>query len=179
MQDASSNYFELYDLEVDFQIDVSLLGEKHRQLMARYHPDKHTQSDAVTKSHAMQMSATINESYRILKSPLTRAGYLLELVGIDSKADNETSSDTEFLMQQMMIRETIEGAQSAVDPFAVLEQAQAQASAAQDSLFIAFEKSYQAKEFDQAREAYVKLSFFTRLQGQIDKKERELEDLSV
>ena len=123
------------------------------------------------------MSATINESYRILKLPLTRAGYLLELVGIDSKADNETSSDTDFLMQQMMLRESIEGAQNSAEPFAVLEQAQQQASAAQAALFETFAQNYAAEKYDQAREAYVKLSFFTRLQGQIDKKERELEDL--
>jgi len=177
MPDVSSNYFELYDLEVTFEVDVAELGKKHRQLMALYHPDKHSQSDAVTKSHAMQMSATINESYRILKRPLTRAGHLLELVGIDSKADNETSSDTDFLMQQMMLRESIEGAQSTADPFVVLEQAQAQATEAQDALFAIFARSYTEKKYEHAREAYVKLSFFTRLQGQIDKQARELEDL--
>jgi len=176
MHDVSSNYFELYDLAIGFQIDSAELAEKHRLLMAMYHPDKHVQSDTVTKRHASQMAATVNESYRVLKSPLSRAGYLLELVGLDGKADSETTNDGAFLMQQMELREMIAAAKTDADPFSVLDQAQAQADQTKKVLFADFQRDYEAEDFSAAREAWVKLKFFTRLQNQIEKQEQELED---
>lgn len=176
MTDDTDNYFELYGMPVNFQLDKAILADRHRELMSQFHPDKFTQSDSLSKRQAAQMAALLNESYTTLKSPLNRAGYMLGLVGLDDKADSETSSDGAFLMQQLELREQIDEASSSNDPFSVLEKARSQASEIEAQLYKEFEQFYNAEQFDQSREAWVKLKFFTRLHGQIDRVEQQLED---
>ena len=56
------------------------------------------------------LSATINEAYRVLKSPLDRAAYLLQEQGIQADAPENTRFAPEFLMQQMQWREDLDEA---------------------------------------------------------------------
>jgi molecular chaperone HscB len=65
----------------------------------------------------------VNEAYRTLQNPLSRAVYLLHLRGIDVEAEGEGSSlggaegevgkeaDAELLMQVMEVREEVESAE--------------------------------------------------------------------
>ena len=52
----------------------------------------------------------MNEAYRTLKSPVQRARHLLELHGVDVAFETNTAMPTEFLMQQMELREALEEA---------------------------------------------------------------------
>lgn len=60
----------------------------------------------------MQWASTINEAYRTLKSPLSRARYLCEQAGHDLQTESNTSMDAAFLMQQMEWREQLDEARS-------------------------------------------------------------------
>ena len=176
MTQLTDNYFELYGMPVNFQLDTSELARRHRELMSRFHPDKHVQSDGLNKKQVAQMAALLNESYTTLKSPIKRAAYLLSLVGLDDKADSETSNDGAFLMQQLELREKVEQASEAEDPFLALDQARDMAKQIESELYQEFEKSYVAEQYTEARAAWVKLKFFTRLHDQIDRTEQKLDD---
>ena len=160
-------------MPVNFQLDTSELASRHRELMSRFHPDKHVQSDGLNKKQVAQMAALLNESYTTLKSPIKRAAYLLSLVGL---ADSETSNDGAFLMQQLELREKVEQASEAEDPFLALDQARDMAKQTESELYQEFEKSYVAEQYTEARAAWVKLKFFTRLHDQIDRTEQKLDD---
>jgi molecular chaperone HscB len=60
----------------------------------------------------VQWSARVNEAYRILKSPVRRAQYLLEMNGVDVQFETNTQMPTDFLLQQLELREALEQAKS-------------------------------------------------------------------
>lgn len=101
------SHFSLFGLTPQFELDISSLESQHRTLTARFHPDRFASASAFEQKQAVMMSAAINEAYRILRSPIDRAAYLLELQGIHADAPEHTSFAPEFLMQQMQWRETL------------------------------------------------------------------------
>ncbi len=58
----------------------------------------------------MQWSTRVNEAYRVLKSPVRRAQYLLELNGVDVQFETNTQMPTDFLLRQLELREALEAA---------------------------------------------------------------------
>ena len=100
------NHFELFDLPVSFDIDTNTLAERYRELQRTVHPDKFASAPNRERRLAMQKATQINEAFQILKKPLTRAAYLLQLHGIDTNQQN-TTMDSEFLMTQMELREEL------------------------------------------------------------------------
>ena len=81
---SNKNYFEIFGLEVKFEIDLDYLEEQYLKLQKIYHPDS-----AKTVQEA-EMAIEINTGYRILKDEYLRACYMLEL-------NEAKSSDSEEL----------------------------------------------------------------------------------
>ena len=106
--DAGRNYFELFGLPVSFEIDKSLLTEHYRNLQRSVHPDKFANATDRERRLSVQQAAIINEAFETLKSPLTRARYLLSLHGLEVNDESNTIMDPAFLMQQMELRESLE-----------------------------------------------------------------------
>lgn len=93
-----------------FEIPVTKLRREFLQLQNLVHPDKYPAGAA--KQHAEALSARINEAYRTLTDPLTRAQYLLrEYHGVDVTAEDGAAKhalDPETLLEVMEVQETIE-----------------------------------------------------------------------
>ena len=58
----------------------------------------------------MQLTTRVNEAYRALKDPVQRAKHILELNGVDVAFETNTQMPTDFLMQQLEMREELEAA---------------------------------------------------------------------
>jgi molecular chaperone HscB len=115
------NYFELFNLSTDFQIDLTGLSQTYQTLQKLTHPDKFATGSGREKLLAVQKNAQVNDAYQTLKSPLLRAEYLLELRGIELKHEHQTMQDPTFLMQQMEWREQLEMIDPNADPLNALE----------------------------------------------------------
>jgi molecular chaperone HscB len=115
------NYFELFNLPVSFDIDMSVLPQTYQQLQRLTHPDKFSSGSEQQKLLAIQKNAQVNDAYSVLKSPLSRAEYLLSLRGIDLQHEQQTIKDTAFLMQQMEWREELAEISERTDPLSALE----------------------------------------------------------
>lgn len=116
-----NQYFTLFQLPAQFDIDTASLENTYHALAARFHPDKFSSASVFEQKQAMMMSSTINEAYRILKSPIDRAAYLLKQHNIDADAPEHTAFAPEFLMQQMEWRETLEDARAERDEASLLK----------------------------------------------------------
>lgn len=121
---ASDNYFQLFGLSPRYVLDNSVLEKTWRELAAKVHPDRYATASPAERRVAMQWASTINEAYRVLKTPLNRARYLCELSGCDLQAENNTRMDEDFLIRQMEWREQLDDAreQHRVDVFDSLEE---------------------------------------------------------
>ncbi len=115
------NYFELFSLEVDFAIDLTNLEQAYQSQIAQYHPDKFATHSDKDKNLALQNTALINTAFDTLKSPLSRATYLLELQGINAFDEKDTQMDMDFLMGQIALRERLESIESNKDELSLDE----------------------------------------------------------
>lgn len=113
--DLGKNYFELFDLPVTFDIDVTDLATRYRALQRRFHPDRFASAPEPERRLSLQLTAQINAAFQTLKNPVARARYQLGLQGVDTGEDTDTTMNSAFLMEQMELRESLVEAHSAVD----------------------------------------------------------------
>jgi molecular chaperone HscB len=112
---VSLNYFQLFELPETFALTLSALETPYRRIQASAHPDRYVTATPTEQRQSMQLATLANEAYLTLKNPAKRAEYLLNLKGIDSLNDSNTSMPADFLMQQMEWREALEDASMAKD----------------------------------------------------------------
>ena len=113
--------FTLFGLTPRFGIDRQEVDACWRALQAQVHPDRFAAEGPSAQRLAMQWAVRVNEAYRRLHDPLTRAAYLCELRGVPVDAERHTAMPQSFLMQQMAWRETLEEADTA-DKVQALDQ---------------------------------------------------------
>lgn len=118
------NYFQLFDIEVHFDVDLNQLSQTYQTLQKKVHPDKFAHASDQEQLLAVQKSAEINDAYQTLKHPLKRAEYLLVLRNVELPNEQHTFGDTDFLMRQMELREMLEEVKFAQDVETALENAQ-------------------------------------------------------
>jgi molecular chaperone HscB len=108
MPPADKSFFDLFGLPVGFEIDVTDLAARYRKLAREAHPDRFVGGSDAERRLAMQVTALLNEAFRVLKEPVSRARYLLELKGISFPEGTVAAVAPAFLMQQMELRERLD-----------------------------------------------------------------------
>jgi molecular chaperone HscB len=108
----SDDDFTLFDLPRQQTLDVQQLDQRWKALQGQVHPDRFAAEGAAAQRLAMQWAVRVNEAYRRLKQPLSRAAYLCELHGTPVLAESNTAMPAAFLMQQMSWREALEDART-------------------------------------------------------------------
>lgn len=111
------NHFELFGLEPKYDVDGEVLRRKYLELSRQVHPDRHgTGPDEQTSE---RLSAQLNEAQRVLRDPILRAEYLLELHGGPSSSEDKRVQDG-VLTETLLLRDEIAEAKASGDE-AVLE----------------------------------------------------------
>ncbi|MBX3679029.1 Fe-S protein assembly co-chaperone HscB [Cognatazoarcus halotolerans] len=113
--DLQHDFFTLFGLETGYSIDQARLEHAYLELQSEVHPDRFAHLSDAEKRLSMQWATRVNEAYRTLRKPLTRAQYLLELRGVDAGLETNTAMSPAFLMEQMEWREAVEEARDASD----------------------------------------------------------------
>ena len=113
------NHFELFGLAPAFALDPEALERSYREIQARVHPDRFAHAGDAERRASLQWTTRVNEAYRTLKDPVQRAKHILELHGVDLAFETNTQMPTEFLVQQLELREELEGAVSDRDTAAL------------------------------------------------------------
>lgn len=102
------NYFELFDLETSFFIDEAVLKRSYQSEISRFHPDNFASKSEPEKLQALQNTSLLNSAYSALKTPLSRATYLLKLEGMDAFDEKDTAMEEGFLLSQIELRDELE-----------------------------------------------------------------------
>lgn len=108
------DYFSLLDVPTTFDIDEAELRRKYLALSRHAHPDFHTTDGPEVQQLHLQVSAALNDAYKTLSDPASRAAYLLERLGGHSAADDKSVPEG-FLGTMMMMQEELEEAREASD----------------------------------------------------------------
>jgi molecular chaperone HscB len=173
--DFNRNYFELFGLDPMFGIDTIELERVYRDLQVQVHPDRYVRLPDSERRLSMQWATRVNEAYRALKHPLSRAQYLLEINGVDTRHETNTAMSAEFLMEQMEWREAAAEARAAED-MEGLERLHHRLRSEADTLFAEVEKQIDHRQdYAAASDAVRRLMFVLKLKGEIDEALEALE----
>ena len=102
-----SDPFALLGLPRGMDVDPQALDAAYRALQTQVHPDRHARGSDAERRVAMQWATAVNEAYRTLRKPLSRARYLIESAGEGLGEQDNTAMQADFLMQQMEWREHV------------------------------------------------------------------------
>lgn len=173
----TSNFFELFDHPVSYQVDFNKIQQHYMELQKQVHPDKFASASDQEKCLSMQQTSWLNEALATLKDDVLRASYLLKLKGLDINLENETTVDMTFLMQQLDVRERLENIdRSTPESLDELDEMEKQVKLENTDIMAAFSQSYQDSNFDEAREWISKLQFLQKTKKEISKITAEIED---
>ena len=100
------NYFELFEIPIQLQVDAKQLSGKFLQLSRRYHPDFYTQDTPDAQEDALQKSALLNKAWNFFQQPDQTIAYVLNLKGLLEEQE-KFQLDPDFLMEMMDINEAI------------------------------------------------------------------------
>ena len=110
--DASAvDHFAMLGLEPAYDLSPEVLFERFVALSRQVHPDYFSEGQDRQQRLAMLNSARLNQAYRTLRDPFSRAEYLLELAGGSSSAEDRTVPPN-LLAEAMALREQIEEAKA-------------------------------------------------------------------
>ncbi|MCU7920564.1 MAG: Fe-S protein assembly co-chaperone HscB [Candidatus Thiodiazotropha sp. (ex Epidulcina cf. delphinae)] len=179
MLDFSKNYFDLFGLPVDYMVDGRSLAERYRELQRVVHPDRYANATEQERRLSVQGASLINEAFETLKDPIARAGYLLTLHGTEIEAQNESTQDMAFLMQQMALRETLEAIPNQPDPYEAVMALRGTINKQINDLVAQMAVHFETPTEDRleaAREILRKMRFLQRLHAEAERVEATLED---
>ncbi|MDD9178586.1 MULTISPECIES: co-chaperone HscB [Aliivibrio] len=168
------NYFELFGLPNQFQLDGSLLSLQFRELQKRFHPDNFATASERDRLLSIQKAAQINDAYQTLKNPVTRAEYMLSEQGHDIRGEQTTMQDPVFLMQQMELREELESLPSRSDPESALFDFAENVSVMRKEQLGLLQQQLESEIWQEAAQSVRKLKFIDKLNHEVEQLEDKL-----
>ena len=169
-------HFDLFNLDPSVDLDVAALETQHRKLAMEWHPDR-AGSDAHARRLAAEKSAALNDAIKVLKDPVRRAFYVLELKGVkldSEKASAKVKMPMDFLEEIMEQREALD----AVKATRKLDVAHAMAVRIRDARDKTLEQAQVALRADDvptATTALGRVRYYTRFLEEVDAFEEELQ----
>jgi molecular chaperone HscB len=171
---STLNYFELLGLPESVELDRAAFERAYQTLQSQWHPDQFAGSDAAARTRALQQTSLLNDAYRTLREPVTRAAHLLALRGIDPERLDQNELESEFLFEQMTWREDLEVCSAALS-----ETGLGRLGATVDARFKlawdAFAAAFANGALGAAKREFHKLQFLGKLQHEISEAEAQLD----
>src|SRR4029453_9258984 len=106
------DHFAALGLPAALDLEPASLDRAYFALQRQWHPDRFVAKPAEERAKASTQAAALNDAYRTLKDPLSRAFYLAELKGVELPGDGKTIDDPELLMEAMEAREELHEART-------------------------------------------------------------------
>jgi molecular chaperone HscB len=107
------DHFARLGLPAALELDGGALDRAYFAAQRQWHPDRFVARAPEERARASTEAAALNDAYRTLKDPLSRAVYLAGLNGIELPGDGKTIDDPDLLMEAMEARETLHEAATA------------------------------------------------------------------
>jgi molecular chaperone HscB len=154
------DYFTLFSLPKQFSVDNDALTRRYFIMQQQFHPDRAASLPEAQRIASLQQSMQLNDAYHILKSPLKRAEYLLQLSGIKVGTEQDTvKPEQALLVEAMENREQLMEA-GTIDAIQAVEIA---ATVQKDAAVTQFEAYYQASNFAAAAQAALRWRYALKL----------------
>ena len=111
--------FETLGIAPSFDVDLTSLEKRYRELARVLHPDRHLAGSPAERRMTLGKAVEVNEAWRLVRDPIRRAEALLRRLGVRMEEGKEPKANPEFLMEMMEQREALSEARATADPAAV------------------------------------------------------------
>lgn len=168
-------HFDLFNLLPSVDLDVAALETAHRKLAMAWHPDR-AGAEPHARRLAAEKSAALNDAVKVLKDPVRRAFYVLELKGVKLDSDQAAAKvkmPMDFLEEIMEQREALD----ALKAQRKLEAAHAMAVNVREACNKTLAQAQAALRRDDvpvATTALGRVRYYTRFLEEVDAFEEEL-----
>jgi molecular chaperone HscB len=102
------DYFSLFGLPRKLWIEMSTLEKKFLELSWKLHPDKFVNASAAEQEFSLKRSSDLNDAYRVLRDPVARVEYLLELEGMRKEGEHKQQAPPELLEEVFELNESLD-----------------------------------------------------------------------
>src|SRR6266481_6526639 len=103
-----TDYFALFGLPRKLWIEMSGLEQKFLELSWKLHPDKFVNASAEEQELSLRRSSELNDAYRVLRDPVARVEYLLELEGMRKEGEHKQQAPPELLEEVFELNESLD-----------------------------------------------------------------------
>ena len=105
---GKGDYFSLFGLPRKLWIEMSTLEKKFLELSWKLHPDKFVNASPADQERSLKGSSELNDAYRVLRDPVARVEYLLELEGMRKEGEHKQQAPPELLEEVFELNESLD-----------------------------------------------------------------------
>jgi molecular chaperone HscB len=106
-------FYEAFDLEPALSLDAEDLKRRFYERSRQWHPDRFGRGSDEEKQKALEMTAVLNDAFRTLRDPVSRAEYFLKEKGFELSKEAPPELLEEVFELNMALEELREGDESA------------------------------------------------------------------
>jgi len=104
----SRDYFAVFGLPRKLWVEVSSLEQRFLQLSWKLHPDNFVNASDQERELSLKRSSELNDAYRVLRDPLARVEYLLEIEGERKEGEKKQQAPPELLEEVFELNESLD-----------------------------------------------------------------------
>lgn len=104
----SADYFAVFGLPRKLGVETAMLEQKFLQLSWKLHPDNFVNSSEQERELSLRKSSELNDAYRVLRDPLSRVEYLLEIEGERKEGETKQQAPPELLEEVFELNESLD-----------------------------------------------------------------------
>jgi len=105
---SQSDYFAVFNLPRKLWVEMALLEQRFLQLSWKLHPDNFVNASEAERELSLKRSSELNDAYRILRDPVGRVEYLLEIEGERKEGDKKQHAPPELLEEVFALNESLD-----------------------------------------------------------------------
>lgn len=109
------DYFDLFKMKPNYEVDVHTLEQKYKILQKQFHPDLFTTKTFEEQKISLKSSTAVNQAYQTLKDPVHRAMYILSRNNLNIFDEGESYSNPTLMVMKLSLSDFTSDLDSTVD----------------------------------------------------------------
>jgi molecular chaperone HscB len=102
------DYFALFEMPRKLWVEMDGLEKKFLQLSWKLHPDNFVNATERERELSLEKSSQLNDAYRVLRDPVARVEYLLEIEGARKEGEHKQQAPPELLEEVFELNESLD-----------------------------------------------------------------------
>ena len=105
---SGADYFAYFGLPRKLWMGMDGLEQKFLQLSWKLHPDNFVNTGKNEEEMSLQRSSKLNDAYRVLRDPIARVEYLLDIEGMRKEGEHKQQAPPELLEEVFELNESLD-----------------------------------------------------------------------